>query len=88
MGEHLGPDVLLQALAARLERRQVRRRQRHQKRRVPQVRHEAVGLVQIFQLMVHMKLFLGLIRAEKAQGEGGGLEHANSRRSPGRPARW
>ena len=62
-------------------------RQRHEERLLPVVRHEPVAGVQVAELLVGVDLLLRLVGADVAEGERGGLQHASTRPSPGRPAR-
>ena len=88
-GGHLLANLGCEAVGpSRLERRQVVARERHEKRLMPAVRHEAVALVQVAQLLVDVHFFLGLLRPEVAERERGGLQHAvPGRVAADRPAR-
>src|SRR5262245_30271922 len=53
--------------------------QGHQERMVAEVRDEAIGLVQLAELLVDVDLFLGLVGADAAERERRGLEDAVAR---------
>lgn len=73
---HFLADLGPQPLPARIERRQVCGRQRHQEGVVPEVRDKAIRLVQLAELLVDVNLLFGQLRADAAHRVGGGLEHA------------
>ncbi len=87
VGGHLLVQLVAEPAALRLERRQVGGRERHEERLLPVVRHEAVARVQVAELLVGVNLFLGLVRADVAERERGGLQHAVAGRVAGRPGR-
>lgn len=73
---HLLMQFVAQSHSLRLEGRQVRARERHEERLLPVVRGEAVAGVEVAQLLMGVNLFLCLIRADEAQRERRGLQHA------------
>ena len=84
---HLLMQLVAEPPAVRLERRQVRRRERHEERLLPVVRHEAVAGVEIAELLVRVDLFLGLVGADVAERERRGLQHGVAGRVAGTPGR-